>query len=271
MKDEKTTFWRDQHLSNVELLHARYVTHVFARHAHDEFAIGVIERGAETFEYRHAWHIAPAGSVVLINPGEVHTGQALSPTGWTYRMLYPEVEVMQAAAAQITEKSATIPFFSQAVVEDAATAHLILKLHYASQEGSNQLERQSRLLWTLGQLISRHAENRPLLRETGHEHEAVWRVRDYLESCYNQNISLEELAQIANLSQFHFLRVFRRQIGLPPHSYLTQVRVQRAKRLLAAGWPIAFVASETGFVDQSHLTRHFKRLVGVTPGQYTGF
>jgi AraC-like DNA-binding protein len=96
----------------------------------------------------------------------------------------------------------------------------------------------------------------------------VQQVRAYLEAHYAANVSLEQLAALTNFSSFHLVRVFRTAIGLPPHAYLTQVRLRHAKRLLAAGLPIAQVAAEIGFTDQSHLARHFKQLAGVTPGQY---
>jgi AraC-like DNA-binding protein len=93
-------------------------------------------------------------------------------------------------------------------------------------------------------------------------------VREYLEAQYTENISLDAIARIANLSPFYLIRTFRKCTGLPPHEYLTQIRIARAKTLLAQGNAISQVADNTGFADQSHLTRYFKRIVGVTPGQY---
>jgi len=75
-------------------------------------------------------------------------------------------------------------------------------------------------------------------------------------------------ARVAGLSPCHLNRVFRRALGLPPHAFQTQLRVVRAGALLRRGWPLAAVAAETGFADQSHLTRRFKTVVGVTPGAY---
>src|SRR5579883_2616325 len=94
---EQVNFWRDPALRDLELLHAHYVTHTFAPHTHEEYAIGVIERGAERFMYRHTQHTAPAGSVVVINPGEVHTGEAVLASGWSYRMLYPAASLLHDA------------------------------------------------------------------------------------------------------------------------------------------------------------------------------
>ncbi|HEX2910773.1 MAG TPA: AraC family transcriptional regulator [Chloroflexia bacterium] len=265
---ESTNFWLDPDLGNLEFLHARYVTHAFSRHAHDGYAIGVIVKGAEEFEYRHTRHVAPEGSLVVINPGEMHTGQAYRPEGWSYRMLYPDSALLQEASSQIAGRSRDVPFFAEPVITDKPLAEQLVKLHQALEEPLPALERQSRMLWFFGQFVSRHADDRPAVRRTGEEQQVVRRVRDYLENHYYENLTLEHLSQIAGLSPFHLLRIFRDAAGLPPHTYLNQIRISRAKTLLLKGWPIATVAHETGFVDQSHFTRQFKRIIGVTPGQY---
>ena len=96
----------------------------------------------------------------------------------------------------------------------------------------------------------------------------IGQVRAYLEEHFTENITLDQLAALVDLSPFHLLRLFRETVGLPPHSYLTQIRVTRAKRLIAASLSLVEVAGAVGFSDQSHLTKHFKAIIGVTPGQY---
>lgn len=265
---EQAKFWRDPVLGNTEMLRATYVTHCFARHTHEGYAIGVIESGVEAFAYRGANYQAPAGSIVVVHPGEVHTGQAGIPSGWSYRMLYPDVKLVQSAMSELVDVPSGTPFFTNPVIYDRPLAAQLRRLHRAIEAVDSQLERESRFLWTLAQLIHRHAEIRPMGVRLSREHTAVQRVRHHLQTHYAQPLSLEHLAQIANLKPLRLLRVFRQELGLPPHSYLVQVRVMRAKELLAAGVPIAQVAYDTGFTDQSHLNRHFKRLVGATPGQY---
>jgi transcriptional regulator GlxA family with amidase domain len=130
------------------------------------------------------------------------------------------------------------------------------------------LEVESRFLDVLTQLIGRHAEPKPILRPVSREPAAVKRARKYIEACYAENVSVQELASIARLSPFHFIRVFQKQTGMPPHAYLMQTRLRRAQALLDQGWRIVDAAYETGFADQSHLTKHFKRTLGYTPGQY---
>ena len=267
--EERAKFWRDPALDNLEMLRATYVTHTFSRHTHEGYAIGVIEAGVEEFTYQGAVHRAPAGSVVVIHPGEVHTGHAGTPAGWTYRMLYPEITLVQRAGWELVGSGQLqLPYFPNPVIQDRQLAAQLRHLHVAIENSTSLLERESRLLWTLAQMVTKYAARRPYLAPIGHEHQVVQHIQDYLRANYTSSTSLDQLARIANLKSLRLLRVFRKEVGLPPHAYLVQVRVARAKVLLSMGLPIAQVAADTGFTDQSHLTRHFKRLVGVTPRQY---
>lgn len=265
---EQAKLWRAPELGNLELLRASYRTHSFARHTHDEFMIGVIEQGACKFYYRGAMHAAPAGTIVVIHPGEVHDGAGGAVNGLTYRALYPDGALLQRAAADLVGKERGIPYFCGPAIQDEALSRRLRSLHVLLEESASPLERESGFLLTFTDLIARHAE-RPLEASAlGQEHQAVRQVRDYLEAHPAEQVTLAHLAGIARLSPYHLVRVFRAALGLPPHAYLTQVRVRQAKKLLLLGLPLSQVALETGFVDQSHLTRRFKRLVGVTPGQY---
>ncbi len=267
---EHTHFWRDPALNNLELLRATYITHAFAPHTHEGYAIGVIEGGAEQFRYRRSVHVAPRGSVVLINPGEMHTGEAATEHGWMYRMLYPDISLLQRAASEMAGRQKDIPFFPAPVVDDPQLAAQLMQLHAALERSPSALERDSRFLWVFTQLIARHADAHASLQPIRGQQMWVQQARDYLEENYAENVTLEELASYVHVSPFHLLRVFRDAVGLPPHNYLTQVRVRRARQLLQASLRPAEVALAVGFTDQSHLTRHFKALVGVTPARYAG-
>ncbi|HEX6385605.1 MAG TPA: AraC family transcriptional regulator, partial [Anaerolineae bacterium] len=226
MKDaiptEKAKFWHDPQLENLELLRATYVTHAFTPHFHEGFAIGVIQAGVETFSYQKKQYFSTPGALVLINPGEIHTGQAAVEQGWTYRMIYPDASILQHAASEVAGRQRDVPFFPSPVVYDEAMARLMLNLHLALEDESTAiLERQSLLLWTLGQLILRHADDRPVLHERLAERAAVQAARDYLDTHYAESVTLETLAMHVNLSPFHLLRVFKQELGLSPHTYLT--------------------------------------------------
>lgn len=273
---ERVKFWRDPDLQNTELLHATYITHSFSRHSHEGYAIGVIESGVESFAYRGSTHHAPAGSIAVVHPGEVHTGHAGVPEGWCYRMFYPPIELVQQAIAedvadlQSTQELSWVPYFDHPVIHDPELALYIRQLHQTLERETTTLARESKMLWTLNQLVRRHGDRRPVHTSTGIESAAIALARDYLDTHYAHNISLDQLAALTQLKPLRLLRSFQKVIGLPPHRYLIQTRVVHAKTLLAQGMAIADVAFETGFTDQSHLNRHFKRLVGVTPGQYGG-
>lgn len=266
---EQAKFWRAKEFDNLELLHATYITHTFDKHFHDEYVVGVVVRSEYAFFCQHETVLAGKGQIILINPGEIHSGYAVNEAGWTYRALYPSVHLMKQIAEEITGQQWDMPHFPYPLVDDLHTAGLLVDLHRALENSTLQLERDTLLRTGLGTLIARHAKNRPLeLPPLGNEREAITQVRDFLETHYMENPSLEQLAQLAGLSPYHLVRVFKQQTGLPPHTYLVQVRVEQAKRVLQTGSSIAEVAAATGFADQSHLTRRFKRIVGVTPGQF---
>lgn len=266
--DEHATFWRDSSLSNLECLRATFIKHAFAPHIHEGYAIGVIEKGAECFKYRSAMHVAPQGSIVVINPEAMHTGKAVNQQGWSYRMLYPEIALVQRAATDAVRQPANIPFFPEPVIFDPTLANLLSRMHTTLASSPSELERESILVWTLAHLVRRHATTPPLALKARSEHAHVLRVQTYLEEHMTENVSLGQLAALVHLSPFYLLRVFRDSVGLPPHTYLTQIRVARARHLISASMPLAEVAAAVGFTDQSHLNRHFKAQMGVTPGQY---
>ncbi|MGD1895851.1 MAG: AraC family ligand binding domain-containing protein [Phormidesmis sp.] len=261
-------FWRDPVLRDLEMLHATYVTYSFSRHAHEGFGIAIVQDGAMSFDYRGSTYTAPAGSIVVTQPGEMHTGQAAVANGWTYRTLLPATDWLQQAVAELTEKPGRVPYFASPVIHDRRLNQQLVHLHKTLENSPCALERESRFLWGLARLIQSYASDRPDAKPIGKEHLAIAQVQDYLHSQYVHNISLGELAALVNLKPLRLLRAFRKQIGLPPHAYLNHVRIREAKRLLIEGWSITDAALETGFTDQSHLHRHFKKMIGVTPGQY---
>jgi len=267
---EWVNLWRPYGFADLELLHATYVQQTFPRHAHDGFAVGVIETGALGFYYRGQNVVAPPGTINLANPGEIHTGQAEGDHGWTYRMFYMPADTLQAAADKMSPRPTDFPFFEKGVIEDRRLARKIHTLHTDLESGHlTSLESEARFLDMLTSLIARHADAPPAAHGPVRAALEIQRTQDYLSACYAEDISLDGLADIACLSPFHFAREFKKETGLPPHTYLIQLRVKKAREMIAAGKSIAMAAIESGFTDQSHLNRHFKRITGITPGQYS--
>ena len=267
-QQEHITYRQLTTFDKLELLRATYVTQTFARHFHDEFCIGVIEQGIHLTDIHQQTWVAQARRIIVSNPGELHTGRPGDQNGWSYRMLYPSAALLEQTAASIDEHDHRLPVFPQPVIRDEELAGYILRLHYLLETQADLLAQESLFFWTIGCLLQRYAISQPTPPRLHPEHEAVRRVQAYLADHYSEHVSLGQLAQLTQLSPFHLLRVFQAQVGMPPHQYLIQLRVARAKSLLTARVPPAMVASELGFVDQTHFSRQFKRIVGVPPGQF---
>lgn len=265
--DEWSRYYHLPEAGDLEVLHARFVEHRFARHSHDYFVVSYIETGVQAFCYRHARHITPAGQMFLVNAGEAHTGEPGSEQGYVYRTMYPRAALLEQIAAGVTGKH-TLPFFDDAVVDDPALAQLLRHFHGALIDSAPRLHLESSLQAALAYLIVHHAAGKRIARSVGRERPGVRRARDYLDAHFSSDVPLRALADAANLSPFHLARAFAREVGHPPHAYLDMLRVQRARALLAAGSSIAEAATAVGYADQSHLTRRFKRLLGITPGQF---
>ncbi|MUM77178.1 helix-turn-helix domain-containing protein [Pseudodesulfovibrio sp. F-1] len=250
-------------LGGVELLHARYVTQRFSRHFHEGYALGCIEAGSMRFRYMGQEVVAARGQVNLVVPGEVHDGHGAAPGGWAYRMFYLRPEVLAGATGD------ALPDFRMGVIDDPGLAARIVLTHrLLERPWTPRMEKETRLMALLREWIGGWAEERCRRPRAGREHRAVARAREVIRAEYGEDLSLGRLAREAGLSPWHLVRVFEGEVGVTPHVYLTQVRVDRARRMLAGPGRIADIAVECGFADQAHLTRLFKRQTGMTPGGF---
>ncbi|MCF3180454.1 AraC family transcriptional regulator [Streptomyces polychromogenes] len=258
--------WRYPQLPGLDLLRAHYVRHTFPRHAHDGYVIAAVTGGIEEIGMPAGTLRAGPGSVVLINPEVPHSARAGEPEGWAYSTLYPSRELITEVAAEIGTLRGT-PGFTAEMVLDGQGAKLITDVHRAAETG-NALAADTLLRAVVARMLSRHAAPLPartVARAGGTDAE---RARAVLEERMAAPPSLEQLATELGTSPFALLRAFRERYGMPPHTWLTDARVRRARRLLDGGAAPAEVAVAVGFTDQPHLNRHFTRIVGVPPGAY---
>jgi AraC-like DNA-binding protein len=260
--------WRSQYLQSIELVHNVSQCDSLPRHFHEELELGIQQGGGWRFNYRGAMHSVPADTLVMTQLGETHQADWISAENCTFRGLRIGTDLLQQVATEIAGHETDLPFFPTPLVHDRDINNQIVRVHQALERSTSQLEQQTIVLELLAQLILRYAENPPVIDKLGEERQPVERVRAYLEDNYNREISLEELAQVANLSSFHLNRSFRKTFGMPPHAYQIQVRILQAKLLLREESSIKKVALATGFASHSHFGSHFKRLVRVTPRQY---
>lgn len=253
---------------DVSLMRARYVRHAYPRHSHEYYVICLIEEGHQSFTLKGVKHVTPPGGLIFINPNVTHTGEPADRHGFRMRTIYPTTDLMESAMVEVTGRHQGLPYFKAVRVDDRWARASVLALHTALEPGQDDLAGESRFLWTTAQLIQRYTEQHPGDLPLVSEPTAVDRVRRYLDERYAQPVRLAELATHVSLSPYYLLRSFRAAIGMPPHAYLETVRIRQAQRLIGAGCRLVDVAVEVGFSSQSHLTRSFKRIIGVTPGEY---
>lgn len=264
---EWSHYYHPDHLPGIEVLHARFVRHRYPRHSHNYAVVALVERGAASFWYRGTQHTAAAGQVFVIDAGEAHTGDPVRGGGYVYRVLYPQLDYLTQVVRDVAPRTETL-CFTGAIVDDRVLAALLARFHACIADHASAAECESALLEALARLITRHGDPQCAARAVGHERPAVKLAKEFMETHFAEDLSISRLARMCSLSPFYFARAFERGTGLPPHAYLESVRIRKVREFLDRGENLVSAAFSAGFVDQSHLTHRFKRILGITPGQY---
>ncbi|MEV6169613.1 AraC family transcriptional regulator [Streptomyces sp. NPDC051954] len=246
----------------LDLLTARFARHVYAPHAHEEYTVGICVGGAEVIDYRGGRILPGPGSIVVLDPGEVHTGGPAASDGYAYRALYAEPSLLTEGTC------GGVPYFREPLLDDPELAAALHAAHTDLSACPDPLEAESRIPWLLTALARRHSTARPTDDRVPGAQQVARAVRDRLGDELQTPPSLAELAAELDLSRYQLLRAFRTATGMPPYAWLAQHRVHRARGLLDCGLRPAEVAGMVGFADQAHLTRWFRRVLGVTPAAY---
>jgi len=263
---EHVRFTRPRYVDGLELVAVSYEGRVFPKHVHDEYVIGTMTEGAERLSIRGEHRVARRGDLILIEPGEPHSNRSAGPGRFGYVVMYVPVPLMAQGMRDLGgPDEAPLPSFRDPIARIDGLARLLLEAHRLLSGPSDRLEQESAFLLFLSKLRASSVGGG--VRLSG-EQQKIKRAREYLEHHYTESVSLHQLANVAGLSPFHFLRSFKEQVGLPPAAYQIHRRIAAAKHLLRERCGIAEAAAELGFVDQSHLSRHFQRIVGTTPGNY---
>ncbi|MFH8407358.1 AraC family transcriptional regulator [Streptomyces sp. NPDC018019] len=258
--------WQHAELPGLDLLRARYVRHAFPRHSHEGYVLGAVTGGVERVGLPAGVQDAGEGGIIMINPEVPHTAQAGAPEGWAYSTLYPSVQLVAGVAAETTGLTGTAGF-TETVVADLEAVRLVNGVHRAAEQG-NALAADSLLRIAIARLLRRHGGPLPARTAAAAGARTAERARALLEARLTSPPSLEQLARELGTGPFALLRAFKNAYGMPPHAWLTDARIRRARQLLEAGTAPAEAAVAVGFTDQPHLNRHFTRIVGVPPGAY---
>lgn len=265
---EHVTFSRPPGLPGVEIMAVANSRRLY-RMYHETYTVCTLldgGGGGPEWTYRRHLHAAGAGGLMLMEPGELHATKRISGTGGTFRVLMVSAATMQDVVADIGGSSSP-PHFALATSDRPDIFASFARFHSSVESGAAVLEQESRLAGCLRRVLEQCAE-RPPRTPPSRAAAAMAKVRDSINDAFDQDIRLDDLAQVAGVSRYHLCRTFAKEFGLPPHSYHVRVRVARAKDLLARGVAPAEVAFRGGFCDQSHLGRHFRAVLGVTPRRY---
>lgn len=267
-KPTQPTFWRDDTLPFVEarsIADGRKVR--YGKHAHEAFSIGIVTNGRCSYLNGTTQQKIGAGTVVLMNPGDVHACNPVRGGSWSYRMLYFDAAWLAGIQQDLgcSGNPRFRPFLETATTQPGLYAGLHRLHDVLTGQRADCLEKHCAALefmTTVQQALS------PVPDSPSHGQKGLTRAAEFIRDSYARPIKLEEICAVADLSPSYLIRAFKDKYGLTPHAYVTNCRIEFSRSQLRRGRPIAEVALAAGFSDQAHLQRSFKRLVAATPGQY---
>ncbi|WP_406458169.1 AraC family transcriptional regulator [Streptomyces sp. NBC_00876] len=253
------TAWRPPVAGIEEVFHAHFTDHTYPMHTHDAWTLLIVDEGMVRYDLDRHEHGVLTHVVTLLPPHVPHNGGAATAAGFRKRVLYLDV-------AQVDEELVGMAV-DRPVLHDPALRRRIDRLHTALAGPGDELEAASRLA-LVAERLEQHLRNRPEPVRHVHDRRVAHRLRDLLDEHFVEGITLQEAALRLHAHHTHLVRAFSREFAMAPHQYLTGRRVDLARRLLLRGVPASAVATSVGFYDQSHLTRHFRRVVGTGPAHY---
>lgn len=252
--------WHPQVPGIDEVFHARFVDHAYPLHTHSTWTLLVVDHGAVRYDLDRSEHGAVGSAVTLLPPGVAHDGRSATPGGFRKRVLYLDDDTLPA---RLVGRAVDRP----AVVDDVLRG-AVDRLHRVLDAPGDELSARSGLVLVTDRLAAHLSGASPEDDVVVRDPRAAGGLRDLLDAHLVDGLTLDDAAARLHVDPTHLVKSFSAEFGLPPHRYLVGRRVEAARRLLLAGVPAARVAAETGFHDQAHLTRHFRRLLGVTPGSF---
>lgn len=262
----RTKYWLCDRVPGMSAMRADFTTQRYAPHTHDAFVIATTEVGGAEISNRGDVGAVNPSVLFVSNPGERQSARMARSKRWVYRSLY----LSDQAAVEMARRvgSAAVPYFDKCMLNDHDLIARFARLHRALEADDDTLQTEEALVDVFGELFWRYG--------TGRRPEAARRDRStadrvvaFMQERYEEYLTLDSLADVAGLTSFQLINLFKNTLGLTPHAYLIQIRLNAACRHLRRGCALAESALASGFCDQSALTKHFKCRFGFTPMQYT--
>ncbi|WP_166790920.1 AraC family transcriptional regulator [Lelliottia nimipressuralis] len=252
-----------QQPGKIERIEAYFSGHGYEPHRHDTYAIGRTLSGVQSFHYRGSQqHSLPGGTMVL-HPDEVHDGEAGTTEGFQYRMLYVDPADIQKILG-----GKPLPFIPGGISSDPRLFAATESLLRAPEESVDTLEEED-ALYDLANTLAIVGGQR--FRRCVFDYPSAERAREYIQTEFCQNITLDTLSAVSGRDRWSLSRDFRALYGTSPYRYVTMRRLEYCRRLIEKGLSLAEVAVEAGFSDQSHMTRQFIKTLGISPGRWQKF
>ena len=261
---DRHSFWHDPALPFIEARAVQDGRHVcYDKHSHAHFSIGAITGGHSHYLNQRSLQEVGPGSLVLMNPEEVHACNPIADQPWSYLMFYLDTDWLRSQQEEAGLGSEFRPF-DMTASRDPLLYQGLQHLHHQLGEAPDPLAREVACHLFSRQLLARLTPARWDDRPPQH----LQRAAELMQDDSASPLSLSQLSTVAGLTPSHFVRAFSQHYGMTPHAYLLDRRIRHARTLLKQGQPLAEVALASGFADQAHFQRQFKRRVAATPGQY---
>ena len=261
---DRHSFWHDPALPFIEARAVQDGRHVcYDKHSHAHFSIGAITGGHSHYLNQRSLQEVGPGSLVLMNPEEVHACNPIADQPWSYLMFYLDTDWLRSQQEEAGLGSEFRPF-DMTASRDPLLYQGLQHLHHQLMQAPDPLAREVACHLFSRQLLARLTPARWDDRPPQH----LQRAAELMQDDSASPLSLSQLSTVAGLTPSHFVRAFSQHYGMTPHAYLLDRRIRHARTLLKQGQPLAEVALASGFADQAHFQRQFKRRVAATPGQY---
>lgn len=264
MKRETRTVVYDDEL-RIEAYRFEGIVQPFPNHFHEYYVIGFIEEGERCLSCRNQEYTITKGNILLFNPGDNHACVQSDDGTLDYRGFNIAKEVMLNLTEEVTGKR-ELPGFSKNVIFDEEVTCYLYPLHELVMKGSCEFGKEENLLLLISLLIQRYGQHSPSCVPECREE--IEKACDFMEQHFADRIYLDQICRHAGLSKSTLLRAFTKSKGVTPYSYLENIRIGKAKKLLEQGIPPIEAAMQTGFSDQSHFANYFHRFIGLAPGLY---
>ncbi len=263
-----TRMWRKKNLPGIDFNKTQYCTHHFKPHFHDHYVIQMVERGVNKGICKGKSYQLKPREIIIINPGEIHTGHSWRNQFLEYKGLCPTVDFIKSFIQKIDPSKNELPVFKNFPINDKLLVEKFQRLFLMVKFNSNLLEIETAAIDFFGYLIGKYENHHVSYFTIKNEKCRAGKIKQFIRDNYERNFSLEELSKYSMVSQYHLIRIFKKETDLTPFEYLRNFRIERAKTLLRENKSIIDAIYETGFYDQSHFIRHFKSITGMTPKVY---